>query len=617
VTFGPSYWWWRFTHWPAIHRLAAPVYHKAKTTPTDVRNTVTGYLRRRLKKENNGPISALLRKQVWSMNRSYQSKLSLESSKQEGLTGILSHIANGEIVEASELLPYLCLESRQQRSEVNAMLADAFIQGKSPDHLQRAKVFIQRAWTLSGGSADLLPLYSQIYAALNDTASIREAYKQMGMKAATENNISSAINYFTLAHNAFAIFDQLDRFEYDFDVLSRMNELAAPHRLHTTNQTAYRSSDKIRVAHLIKGITESNSILVEIDLIFARFYDRSAFDVTFFIPDSKDVVERSAQAKHHLKQFESLGFKVMSVPSQTNQAETLLALAKTIYEFSPHVLLTSAALADYRHYFITSLRPAPICIGLVQGPPAQFAPPILDWCIAWTKHPLMDCPVDCSWVEIKIDYPMERFSGAHSRKSLGLPEDCLVLLSAGRPTKFQSQEFWQAIGEILKDYPDVFYLAVGPREDEVPFLSSILGDDVRSRIRCLGWREDFLQILPASDILIDTYPNGGGQVIVQAMSLGIPFVAHANDYMSLFDQTNWSPVEDFISESEIIVSRGDFQQFKKVLSRLIEDKSYRSTMGELCRAEHVRRADPEKAVRGCEEVFRRVIHLYSSQNGSD
>jgi glycosyltransferase involved in cell wall biosynthesis len=437
------------------------------------------------------------------------------------------------------------------------------------------------------------------------------------MKAAAEDNISSAIHYFTLAHKAYAIFDQIDRFEYDFDVLSRMNELAAPHRLHTTNQPAYRRGDKIRVAHLVKGITESNSILVEIDLIFARFYDRSNFDVTFFIPEPEDVVARSAQAKHHIKQFESLGCAVVMAPSLSNEAERLLALAKTIYEFSPHVLLTSTALADYRHYFITSLRPAPISIGLVQGPPAQFAPPILDWCIAWTKHPLMDCPVDCSWVEIKLDYPEARFSGSYSRKSLGLPDSCCVLLSAGRPTKFQSQEFWQAIVDILKDYPDVFYLAIGPREDEVPFLSSILNDGVRSRIRCLGWREDFLQILPACDILIDTYPNGGGQVIVQAMALGIPFVAHGNDYMSAFDQTNWSPVEDFICDLEMIVSRGDFQQFEKVLSRLIEDKSYRSTLGERCRAEHVRRANPEKAVRDCEEVFRRVVQLYSSQNGSD
>lgn len=551
------------------------------------------------------------------MNRSYQSRLPLESSHRRELTSILGRIANGEMIEASELLPYLCLESRQQRSEVNAMLADAFIQAKTPDHLQRARVFIQRAWTLTGGSADLLPLYSQICAALNDTASIREAYKQLGMKAAREDNISAAINYFTLAHKAYGIFDQLDRFEYDFDVMSHMNELAAPHRFHATGQTAYRPGDKIRIAHLVKGISESNSILVEIDLIFARFYDRSNFEVMFFIPESKDLVERSAQAKNHIEQFESLDCEVVSVPSQSNQAETLLALAKTIHEFSPHVLLTSAALADYRHYFITSLRPAPISIGLVQGPPAQFAPPILDWCIAWTKHPLMDCPVDCSWVEIKIDYPMQRFAGAYSRKSLGLPDNCCVLLSAGRPTKFQSQEFWQAIADILKNYSDVFYLAVGPREDEVSFLSSILSDDVRARIRCLGWREDFLQILPACDILIDTYPNGGGQVIVQAMSLGIPFVAHGNDYMSLFDQTNWSPVEDFISDSEIIVSRGDFQQFKKVLSKLIEDKSYRSAMGERCREEHVRRANPEKAIRDCEEVFRRVVQSYSSQSGSD
>ncbi len=611
MTSGPSHWWWRFTHWPAIHRFAAPVYHKTKATPAKVKNTVTGLLRRRLKENSNGSLADVLRKKVWAMNRTYQSELSLEPATQERLNSILSRIANGDAIAASELMPYLCLESKQQRSEVNAMLADAFMQSEVSGREQRAKVFIQRAWSLSGGSVELLPLYSRIHQALGETASIREAYKQLGMKAAAEENISDAIKYFTLAHKAYGIFDQLDRFEFDFDVLNRMDELAAPYRFHTTNRTGYREGERIRVAHLVKGITEANSILVEIDLIFAKFYDSASFDVTFFIPETEDVVERSAQAKRHIEQFASLGFKVVMAPSLDDDAETLVSLARAIFEFSPHMVLTSAALADYRHYFVTALRPAPIAIGLVQGPPAQFAPPILDWCIAWTKHPLMDTPVDCSWVEIKIDYPAERFAGAHSRESLGLPLDGCVLLSGGRAPKFQSQEFWQAIGEILQSHPDAFFLAVGPRDEEIPFLATILNEDVRSRIRCLGWREDFLQILPASDILIDTYPNGGGQVIVQAMSLGIPFVAHGNDYLSLFDQTNWSPVEDFIDDSEIIVSRGDFQQFKKVLSRLIEDESYRSAVGERCRAEHIRRANPEKAVRGCEEVFKRVVQAHS------
>jgi glycosyltransferase involved in cell wall biosynthesis len=290
----------------------------------------------------------------------------------------------------------------------------------------------------------------------------------------------------------------------------------------------------------------------------------------------------------------------------------LLDFAAEIHKFQPHILVTNAGLANFNHYFITSLRPAPIQIGLVQGPPPQFAPPTLDWGIVWTRHPLIDCPVDCSWIPIFLDAPKREEIEPRSRAELGLPDDACVLLSAGRHVKFQDQTFWKTIVEVLTAEANSYFLAVGVTEDQIPFFADLVTADVRERIRCLGWRKDFLRILATADVVIDTYPNGGGQVIVQAMSLAIPVAAHRNDYLRPFDQNDWSPVEDFLNEPDLLVDRGDFVAFKRVLNKLIEDPEYRRDAGLRCQAQHVRQVDPATTVRRCEGIFTELYQRHSA-----
>lgn len=558
-----------------------------------------------------GALTDALRKGLWKVNSTYRSGMFPEAGGDSAFQSILARIATGVNVTPEELLPYLCLEGRLQRAEVNALLAEAYTQEQTPARLEQAGVFIRRAWLLSGGSDDLLPLYTRILTGLKDVEGLRQAYKRLGMQAATRQEISKAIDYFDRWQWVYWTVENLDRWEYDFDILDCVDDLAAPHRIPAARRAAPSSGEKIRLAYVLRGVTELNSILIRISLEFAKYHDRSRFDVTFFTPEPERTIGLSPQGWENLEMFEGLGYKVMTAPSHNNTADRLLALASQIREIKPDIMIASAALADFSQYFLTTLRPAPIVMGLVQGPPPLFAPTALDWCIAWTKHPLIDCPVNCSWVEINLDYPPQEVADAHIRKTLLLPSNACILMSAGRHTKFQSLEFWQAIADLLSQHPDAHYVAVGPREDDIPFLSSILPPEVRPRVRCLGWRKDFLDVLPAADILIDTYPNGGGQVIVQAMALGIPLVSHRNDYMRRFDQTDWRPVEDFITDPEIIVPPGDFVQFKKIVSRLIEDEEYRGDVGDRCKVEYLRKADPSRAIRGCEEVYTKVLKLFS------
>jgi len=521
---------------------------------------------------------------------------------------VLSRIVNGGHVAPSELLPYLCLEGKKQRAEVNKALAEAYFQIETEESLEQAKVFIQRAWVLSGFSADVLPLYIKISSALDDIAGIRDAYKRLGMKMAAQGSISETIRYLDLWQKAYANFSHLDRYEYDFDTIDCMDRLAEPHRFAPTLTAEPLKGRKIRLAYLVKGITELNSVLVKINLLFAKYHDRSRFEITFFVPESESLVLNSSQGGDHIKQFESYKCEVRTAPNLKNTKQRLVALAKKIYESKPDILITSASLADFSHYFITALRPAPLIIGFNQGPPPQFVSPNLDWCISWTKHPLIDCPVGCSLVDLEIELPKRSDIAVYSKEEFDLPENACILFTGGRHPKFQDMEFWKMILDVLCGYPNVYYLAVGVEEHQIPFLESLLSPEIKTRIRFLGWREDYLRILGMADIVIDTYPSGGGIVLFDAMALDIPVVSFENNYMRPYDQTKWSPAEEFIAISDIIVPRGDFEQFKRVTSRLIEDKEYRSSIAHRCRKNILQaRGNPAQTVRRCEEIYVKVL----------
>lgn len=519
---------------------------------------------------------------------------------------ILARIARGESVAPEEILPYLSLERRERRAEVNRLLAEAYERAGGAENLRLARVFIRRAWLFSQFSAALLPLYKRIHSALGDVEAVREAYKRVGAAMAEAGDVAEAIRHFDLWQYAYMEFESLDKFAFDFEVLRSMERLAERFRLPPKRRPA---DGKLRLAYLVKGITEPGSVLVRINLLFARFHDRARFEPIFFAPEPEGGVVEFEAGREHLEQFESYGCKVTMSPNVSSLEERLLSVARSIRDAEPDALVVSGALTQFQHYFINCLRPAPLVIGLVQGPPEQYAPPSLDWGIAWSLHPMLDSPVDCALTEMELDLPTREAVDARRRSELGIPEDAFVAATAGRYVKFQEPEFWRAIVEMLEEQPGMYYLALGVEEERIPFLPSLLTEGERKRIRFLKWGgADYLRSLSLADIFIDTYPSGGGAVLWDAVALGIPVVMFKNDYMRLYDQTDWSPAEESVHSPETLVGRGDFDAMRRVVRRLADDPEFLRDVARRSRERMLEtRSQPARAVRRCEEIYERVI----------
>jgi glycosyltransferase involved in cell wall biosynthesis len=519
---------------------------------------------------------------------------------------LLERIAHGYNARSTELLPYLCSETVAQRCEINARLALAYCQSPTDVRLQKARVFIQRAWVLSGFADELIPVCHRIYSCSGHASELGEVYKRAGMKKAEQGNVPDAIHYFGLWQNVYGEVCHLDRFAYDFDVLDCIERLVASRRFYSTVPDIH--GRRVRLAYLVKGITEVNSVLLKINLLFARFHDKSRFDVSFYVPETEAEVMSSPQGAPTVRLFQEYGCTIVFAPDIGPLDERLIGVAKNINETRADVLITSAALTNFSHYFIAALRPAPLAIAFVQGPPPQFVSPIHDWGIAWTKHQLIDCPVGGSHIPIQNELPELHAIDRYRRQEFDLPENGCVLLSAGRLQKFQDPAMWRAAGELLDRHSGAHFVIIGATEEQLGSLLDVLSPSAKSRLRFFGWRADYLRILGLADIVIDTFPSGGGFVLLDAAALGIPFVSFENNYEQIFDQTDWSVAEEHIPVPQLIVPRRDFEAFKRLVSNLIEDASFRECMGKDC-YDHVREhmSHPEETVRRCEAVYLRLI----------
>ncbi len=530
------------------------------------------------------------------------------------LVDILGEIQRQQEINPHDLLPHLSLEQRADRCAVNIELAQAYLNAGLAG---RAKVFAERALLLSDFSEQVLPLYVGIQNAVGDAASIRAAYKRVGMKFATAGNIIRAIEYFNLSNYAFHNAGRGDTYEYDLDVLDKIRELARPFCFgRRKHPVVVRKGERTRVAYLVFGATHSESVLIKLLCHFGRHHDPEQFDVRFYVPNrllptvSPETIEYNSLRRRNIENLEYQGAHVVA-PASTDALECLFDTAKWIDDFRPHLLVTTAALADLGHYFIQALQPAPVTIGLCYGPPQQYSPPDLDWVISAGIHPLIDNPCSGSLIPIELDAPDPAV--AYNRSDFGIPERSVVILCAGRPEKLKDHEYWTALFRLLREHLDVFLVVVGLAE-EPPFLPAMIKPDVKERFLRFGWRTDYIKILGLVDILVDTFPSGGGITLFDAMALGKPVISFHNDYMRLYSQAEWSVGDEWVEDAEVLVARGDFDQFHAVVSRLIEDPDFRARIGAQCRETVMRsRGDPERMVRRHEQVYRKVIEIVATR----
>jgi hypothetical protein len=518
------------------------------------------------------------------------------------LPDIIAQIRTGHFPESSALLPHLACASTEQRCCVNAELAIACLRAGQQRHLELAKDLIQRAWLLSGFDERLLPVFVKIHESLKDSEAIAEAYKRVGVRYAEGNNITEALKWFSSSMYAHYGCGFGDRYQYDFEMLHHIEKMAGRYRLPPINRPPL-DGRKLRVAYLVFGAHHTGSVIVKIVKCLADHHDASRFKIGLFVPESKVSDEPPTYSIHELRQTRWPVIQPIS-----SGKDRLLDTAMNIHSFAPDILVTSAGLADLAHYFIASQFTSLKTLGLLLGPPPQFVSPKFDRAISATKHPLLDSPCETDFVKLECELPTGGLVTCIERNELNIPDYAFVFVSGGRVPKFENQAFWNWIASVLRQLPNTYYVALGI--EKLPECANDnVTKEVSERIRCVSWKKEYLNVLGIADLCIDTYPSGGGVFLLEAMALGIPVIGFKNNYLKRYDQTDWSPFEEFSPSPDLAVSRGDWESLTRLFLTLHGNAGLRNATGKKCSNFVTREfGNPGRMTAAYEGIYERLVY---------
>lgn len=153
------------------------------------------------------------------------------------------------------------------------------------------------------------------------------------------------------------------------------------------------------------------------------------------------------------------------------------------------------------------------------------------------------------------------------RRSIGVPEDAFVIISAGELNKNKNTE---VVVRALKDVPGAHYVAcgVGPEKENLDKLAEEL--DVSERFHLLGYRTDMTELMAMSDVFtMMSFREGMPRSLLEAMELGLPCVG-----------SDTRGIRDLIdSQGGYICSPRDSKAFANAFNALQENEKLRLEMG--------------------------------------
>ncbi len=177
------------------------------------------------------------------------------------------------------------------------------------------------------------------------------------------------------------------------------------------------------------------------------------------------------------------------------------------------------------------------------------------------------CGVDAS------RFRPDRSSRDATRHALVVSKDACVLLFVGRLASEKGVfDLMQAFTSLAEKHAQAVLWMVGPDEEGLSSALKKLAANCADRVRWIGPTFDPEKYMAAADFLVlPSYREGFGMVIVEAAACGIPSLAYRIDGVS-------DAVLD--GETGLLVPKGDVDALLLAMERMLEDSVFRCEMGE-------------------------------------
>ncbi len=202
----------------------------------------------------------------------------------------------------------------------------------------------------------------------------------------------------------------------------------------------------------------------------------------------------------------------------------------------------------------------------------------------------------------------EEFGAAPQRSSYGIPEQAMVLATAGQDLdRTLSEQFVETIVNVLRAHPHAVYLLIGDGElawQKRKFESAGVG----KRVGYAGRRKDLPGFLRIADLYLAEFPGAGAGGVLQAMAVELPIVA-----MRWGDSAEHSQAAAFVG-SECTISARDPGAYIERVSKIIRDSAYRQKLGKMMRSRVEQHFAYNQTARHVEQLCDQLIQQRSESS---
>ena len=163
-----------------------------------------------------------------------------------------------------------------------------------------------------------------------------------------------------------------------------------------------------------------------------------------------------------------------------------------------------------------------------------------------------------------------------TRNMLDVSEDACVLLFVGRLAREKGvYDLIQSFTQLAAKHARAVLWLVGPDEEGLSSDLKTLVSECSDRVRWIGPSFDPERYMASADFLVlPSYREGFGMVVVEAAACGIPSLAYRID-----------GVTDAVLDGEtgVLVPKGRVDALRSAMERMLEDTVFRCTLGEKAR----------------------------------
>jgi glycosyltransferase involved in cell wall biosynthesis len=355
--------------------------------------------------------------------------------------------------------------------------------------------------------------------------------------------------------------------------------------------------EKLKVLYLITRLDKGGS--AEDIFITAIGLDRRKYEVTLMSGPVED------PGQDRKKEIEECGIRHIFIPELVRNIKlfkdliAFLKIYRVLRKEKFDIVHTHTSKAGFLGRLAAKLARVPIIIYTPHGHVffgyfsslktkifillEKLASPLADKIVAKTNREKEDyisykitserrLAIICSGIDLNRFKELSSDEKLKIKKELGIPENSLVVGTAGRLVPVKGPEFLiEASKIIVSKYPDTYFLFAGdgPLRQSLEKKACRMG--VKKNIIFLGWRDDVSKIISIFDIFVLPSLNEGmGRVLVEAMALRKPIVASCV-----------GGIPDLVAHGKngFLVPPKNPMELAKHIQLLLEDRGEREKMG--------------------------------------